>query len=114
VILHVTLAIIARVFLFIKNSLLKLHSSSKFYYLIKIRSDEMKKVVSKLVFFMSLGFLLITACSFSVLAAEEAEYGGTLNYPLPYPQSISTLEPGQSNDVTQSIVTKAIFLPWSE
>ncbi|SFL05985.1 ABC transporter substrate-binding protein [Halanaerobium salsuginis] len=69
----------------------------------------MKKVVSKLVFFMSLGFLLITACSFSVLAAEEAEYGGTLNYPLPYPQSISTLEPGQSNDVTQSIVTKAIF-----
>ncbi len=65
----------------------------------------MIKVASRVVAIMGILVLI-----FSVnLMAEDSKMGGTLNYPLPYPQSISTLEPGQSNDVTQSIVSKTIF-----
>ncbi|MFW5986222.1 MAG: ABC transporter substrate-binding protein [Halanaerobiales bacterium] len=53
--------------------------------------------------------LLVTGFTMNLQAQDEDKYGGKLNFPLPYPQSISTLEPAQSNDVNQRIVTKTIF-----
>ncbi|RCW51442.1 MULTISPECIES: ABC transporter substrate-binding protein [unclassified Halanaerobium] len=61
------------------------------------------------IFIISIIIMVMFSFSISVLAEESGKYGGTLNYPLPYQQSITTLEPGQSGDVTQAIITKAIF-----
>ncbi len=65
--------------------------------------------VNNPIFIISIIIMVMFSFSISVMAEESERYGGTLNYPLPYQQSITTLEPGQSSDVTQAIITKSIF-----
>lgn len=58
---------------------------------------------------IALLLLMFFSTGFQMVEAGEPSYGGTLTYPLPYPEAVSVLDPAHDDNTPSQIVIRNIF-----